>query len=71
MSTWRTELVIRFDYGITIPWMRRIDSKTHTAVAGPHLLTLRTPADLHGKNMHSVAGFTVQKGRARALCDEL
>ena len=39
-----TELVIRFDYGITIPWMRRIDSKTHTAVAGPHLLTLRTPA---------------------------
>ena len=35
-----TELVIRFDYGVTIPWMRRIDNKTHTAVAGPHLLDL-------------------------------
>jgi GH15 family glucan-1,4-alpha-glucosidase len=58
----RTELVIRFDYGITIPWMRKIDTKTHTAVAGPHLLAIRTPADLHGKNMHSEAAFTVRKG---------
>jgi len=58
----RTELIIRFDYGITIPWMRRTDSKTHTAVAGPHLLTVRTPVDLHGKNMHSEANFTVRKG---------
>ena len=56
-----TELVIRFDYGITIPWMRKIDAKTHTAVAGPHLLTLRTQAELQGKNMHSVAAFTVRK----------
>jgi GH15 family glucan-1,4-alpha-glucosidase len=57
-----TELVIRFDYGVTIPWMRKVDAKTHAAVAGPHLLTLRTPADLHGKNMHSEAAFTVRKG---------
>ena len=57
-----TELVIRFDYGITIPWMHKIDAKTHTAVAGPHLLTLRTPADLRGKNMHSEAAFTLRKG---------
>jgi len=57
-----TELVIRFDYGVTIPWMRKMDAKTHTAVAGPHLLTLRTPADLQGKNMYSVAAFTVRKG---------
>ena len=56
------ELVIRFDHGITIPWMRRIDNKTHTAVAGPHLLTLRTPAPLRGENMHSVARFRVGKG---------
>ena len=57
-----TELVIRFDYGITIPWMRKMDAKTHTAVAGPHLLTLRTPAELQGKNMHSEARFTVRRG---------
>jgi GH15 family glucan-1,4-alpha-glucosidase len=58
----RTELVIRFDYGITIPWVRKIDAKTHTAVAGPHLLAIRTQSDLHGKNMHSEAAFTVRKG---------
>ena len=57
-----TELVIRFDYGITIPWLRRVDSKTHTAVAGQNLLTLRTPVETRGKNMRSVATFTVKKG---------
>jgi GH15 family glucan-1,4-alpha-glucosidase len=57
-----SELVIRFDYGITIPWLRRVDSKTHIAVAGRNLLTLRTPVESHGENMHSVAAFTVKKG---------
>ena len=57
-----SELVIRFDYGITIPWLRRVDSKTHIAVAGRNLLTLRTPVESRGKNMHSVAAFTVKKG---------
>jgi GH15 family glucan-1,4-alpha-glucosidase len=57
-----TELVIRFDYGVTIPWMRRMDNKTHTAVAGPHLLTLRTPVELLGQDMHTLANFRVRKG---------
>ena len=58
----RTELAIRFDYGVTIPWVSRRDPRTLTAVAGPHLLTLRTPADVRGENMHSVADFTLHKG---------
>lgn len=58
----RTELAIRFDYGVTIPWVSRRDSRTMTAVAGPHLLTLRTPADVRGENMHSVAQFKLDKG---------
>src|SRR5581483_11292567 len=41
---------------------RRVDNKTRIAVAGPHLLTLRTPARLRGQNMHSVADFRVKKG---------
>ena len=60
----RTELAIRFDYGVTIPWVSRRDSRTLTAVAGPHLLTLRTPADVRGENMHSVAEFSLRKGEA-------
>ena len=58
----RTELAIRFDYGVTIPWVSRRDRRTITAVAGPHLLTLRTPAEIRGENMHSVAEFTLKKG---------
>jgi GH15 family glucan-1,4-alpha-glucosidase len=57
-----TELVIRFDYGITIPWVNRVDSKTITAIAGPNLLCVRTPLTLRGENMHSAARFTVRKG---------
>jgi GH15 family glucan-1,4-alpha-glucosidase len=58
----RTELAIRFDYGVTIPWVSRRDSRTMTAVAGPHMITFRTPAEVRGENMHSVAEFTLRKG---------
>ncbi len=57
-----TELVIRFDYGVTIPWVNRVDSKTIAAIAGPNLLCVRTPVELRGENMHSAARFTVRKG---------
>ncbi|HEY2008773.1 MAG TPA: glycoside hydrolase family 15 protein [Rhizomicrobium sp.] len=60
----RTELAIRFDYGVTIPWVSRRDTRTMTAVAGPHLLTFRTRTEVRGENMHSVADFTVKKGTA-------
>jgi GH15 family glucan-1,4-alpha-glucosidase len=58
----RTELAIRFDYGVTIPWVSRRDTRTMVAVAGPHLLTLRTRAEMKGEDMHSMAEFTVKKG---------
>ena len=63
----RTELAIRFDYGVTIPWVSRRDRRTLTAVAGPHLLTFRTRAEVRGENMHSVAEFTLQQGRDHAF----
>jgi GH15 family glucan-1,4-alpha-glucosidase len=60
----RTELAIRFDYGVTIPWVSRRDTRTLTAVAGPHLLTMRTPVHLHGENMHTVGAFSLGRGEA-------
>ena len=60
--TMEAELTIRFDYGVTIPWVNRADSKTITAVAGPHLLCIRTPVPLHGEDLRSVARFTVKRG---------
>ena len=60
----RTELAIRFDYGVTIPWVSRRDRRTMTAVAGPHLIAFRTRAEVRGENMHSVADFTVTKDQS-------
>jgi GH15 family glucan-1,4-alpha-glucosidase len=58
----RTDLVIRFDYGVTVPWVSRVDERTLSAVAGPNLLSLRTTAVLYGQDMHTRGEFTVREG---------
>jgi len=57
-----TELVIRFDYGLTVPWVVRLDDRSLTAVAGPDMLTLRTFAPLYGEDMRTKAKFAVRPG---------
>ena len=57
-----TELVIRTDYGRTIPWVNRCDERTMTAVAGPDLITLRTDVEVHGEDMRTVGTFAVRAG---------
>jgi len=42
------ELVIRFDYGSVVPWVRRTDHGI-SAIAGPDMLGLRTEVALHEK----------------------
>ena len=39
----RMELVIRFEYGSIVPWVRRVEEQTRVAIAGPDALALRTP----------------------------
>jgi GH15 family glucan-1,4-alpha-glucosidase len=58
----RMELIIRFDYGSTIPWVRRTP-RGLKAIAGPNALVLDTEVELHGKHMTTVAEFTVAKGQ--------
>lgn len=55
------DLVIRFDYGRSIPWVRRVGEDL-VAVAGPNGLTLRTPARLRGKDFATKSNFVVAKG---------
>ncbi|HEY3776577.1 MAG TPA: glycoside hydrolase family 15 protein [Rhizomicrobium sp.] len=57
-----TELVIRFDYGLTVPWVTRLDERTLSAVAGPNRLTLRTPAPLYGEDLRTKGKFRVREG---------
>lgn len=57
-------LVIRFDYGQTIPWMRKsVDGLT--AIAGPNGLILRTSVGTHGEKLATVARFTVSEGERK------
>src|SRR5258707_661439 len=56
------ELVIRFDYGSVVPWVRRMDDRAVRAIAGPDALTLHTPVDVRGENLTTVADFEVSAG---------
>jgi GH15 family glucan-1,4-alpha-glucosidase len=55
------ELVARFDYGLVVPWVRRVDGRWR-AIAGPEGLELYTPVRLHGREKTSAAEFTVAAG---------
>ena len=57
----RTELVIRFDYGRIVPWVRR-EGENRLAVAGPDALCFSTPVDVQGEDMKTVGEFTVSAG---------
>jgi GH15 family glucan-1,4-alpha-glucosidase len=57
----RSELVIRFDYGWIVPWVRR-ENGGIVAVAGPDVLRLRCDVSMHGENFKTVGDFTVGRG---------
>lgn len=57
------ELILRFGYGRTVPWVRRRDYGIHT-VAGPDAVELVTPVPLHGEDMMTCAHFTVEEGQS-------
>src|SRR5712692_2728405 len=58
----RMELVIRFDYGSVVPWVRRVPEGL-SAVAGPDAMVLRTPVETRGVDLKTVADFTVSAGQ--------
>jgi GH15 family glucan-1,4-alpha-glucosidase len=59
----RMELVIRFDYGSVVPWVTRTQTGI-SAIAGPDMLSLRTPAELRGENFKTVAEFAVRESQS-------
>ncbi|SEA55463.1 glycoside hydrolase family 15 protein [Paraburkholderia sartisoli] len=57
------ELVLRFDYGYSVPWVSRLARDSGIkAIVGPDTVVLRTPVDVHGENLRTVAEFTVTAG---------
>ena len=56
------QLVIRFDFGIDIPWVRRTEDGSLLAIAGQDMAVLRTPVETRGEDLTTVAGFEVSEG---------
>jgi GH15 family glucan-1,4-alpha-glucosidase len=54
----RMELALRFDYGRTVPWVRRVDGLVN-AIAGPDAAWLSTPVDTYGEQLRTYADFEV------------
>jgi GH15 family glucan-1,4-alpha-glucosidase len=60
----RMELILRFDCGLSIPWVTRLPDDSLRAIAGPNMVVLRTPVQVRGKDLTTVAEFDVAAGDA-------
>jgi GH15 family glucan-1,4-alpha-glucosidase len=56
------ELVIRFGFGVDIPWVKRTEDGALLAICGQDMTVLRTPVELRGENLTTVANFEVSEG---------
>jgi GH15 family glucan-1,4-alpha-glucosidase len=61
-------LTIRFNYGLTVPWVRRIEDGI-TAVAGSEAVILRCDVEVSGRkeDLSSIASFRVETGVRKAF----
>ncbi|HVU35590.1 MAG TPA: glycoside hydrolase family 15 protein, partial [Opitutaceae bacterium] len=57
-------LVVRFDYGRTVPWVWR-DAEGLNAVAGPDALILRTRTRTEGQDLATTASFSISEGERK------
>jgi GH15 family glucan-1,4-alpha-glucosidase len=65
----RSELIIRFDYGRIVPWVRKRthERDTRVALAGPDALCFRTPAQTRGEDKRTISEFQVDEGERVAF----
>jgi GH15 family glucan-1,4-alpha-glucosidase len=57
-----TELVLRFDYGSSVPWVNHLPDGTFRAIAGPDMVLLHTPVPLRGRDLTTIGEFDVSAG---------
>jgi GH15 family glucan-1,4-alpha-glucosidase len=59
----RMELVIRFGFGVDVPWVRRSeDSSGLLMICGQDMTVLRTPVPTRGEDLTTIAEFEVRAG---------
>ena len=60
----RLDLALRFEYGSAVPWVTRLNHGTGIrAVAGPDQVVLHSDVRLHGRDLTTVADFSVAAGQ--------
>jgi GH15 family glucan-1,4-alpha-glucosidase len=57
-----TELIVRFDYGSVVPWVRKGNAGL-VAIAGPDSLRIQSDVELRGENLTTVGAFDVVEGQ--------
>lgn len=57
------ELIIRFDMGWVAPWVTRLPDRRLRAVGGPDQLILDCPIEVEGRDLTTVAEFSVAEGQ--------
>src|SRR5579863_2877661 len=62
----RTEVILRFDYGHTIPWVRKRDYGI-SAVSGPNAIAFRTTVPLTSEDYTTVGEFTISEGQTETF----
>ena len=62
----RTELILRFDYGHSIPWVRKRDYGI-SAVSGPNAIAFRTAVPLASRGFTTVGEFTISEGQSETF----
>jgi GH15 family glucan-1,4-alpha-glucosidase len=56
------DLIIRFDYGSIVPWVRNVEGSL-LAIGGPDALCLQTPVQTRGADLSTLADFTIEEGQ--------
>ncbi len=65
--TFCSEMILRFGYGATVPWVVRFDETNIRAIAGPDMAVLRSPVRMRGENFKTVGELSVGAGESRPL----
>ena len=63
----RSELVVRGDYGRTVPWVERIGEDRWRMTAGPEKVILTSPVAMRGEDLRTRGAFTVEGGEEVAF----
>ena len=59
----RMDYALRFDYGMSVPWVTHTHHGGLLGIAGPELTVLYTPVELTGRDLRTHAQFSVAAGQ--------